>query len=99
MQSHCELRALVDLTPSYNMESDLKRISKCPISSYSSCLSENTFASLDFCQQSLRTGVPDPGAPLRSFLYEAASVMDSQMLDTAHGQIHVLTCGPSDGEA
>ena len=25
--------------------------------------------------------------------------MDSQMLDTAHGQIHVLTCGPSDGEA
>ena len=21
------------------------------------------------------------------------------MLDTAHGQIHVLTCGPSDGEA
>lgn len=30
---------------------------------------------------------------------DAASVMDSQMLDTAHGQIHVLTCGPSDGEA
>lgn len=25
--------------------------------------------------------------------------MDPQMLDTAHGQIHVLTCGPSDGEA
>lgn len=30
---------------------------------------------------------------------EAASVMESQMLDTAHGQIHVLTCGPADGEA
>lgn len=25
--------------------------------------------------------------------------MESQMLDTAHGQIHVLTCGPADGEA
>ena len=30
---------------------------------------------------------------------EAASVMESQMLETPHGQIHVLTCGPADGEA
>ena len=50
----------------------------------------------------LRTDLPYqtqvPQCPA-SQLYEAASVMDSQMLDTAHGQIHVLTCGPSDGEA
>ena len=25
--------------------------------------------------------------------------MESQFLDTAHGKIHVLTCGPADGEA
>ncbi|CAK9099353.1 unnamed protein product [Durusdinium trenchii] len=46
------------------------------------------------------TKTEEPECPWASLAaLDAASVMESQMLDTAHGQIHVLTCGPADGEA
>ena len=54
-----ELHLMVDLTPNDNMESDLKVVSKCPISSYISWFCENTFAN--------RSPVPDSSAPVPRF--------------------------------